>query len=79
MLEYEVQKPFLMFLGFLLMLKNHWSNIYSWIMVEFMHVKVMKKLKEVIVTSNYFSLTCDEVTTIDNVSWINVHAYMTID
>ncbi len=57
----------------LLMLKTCWSNIYSWIMVEFMHVKV------VIVASNYFALTSDEITTIDNVSWISVHAYMIVD
>jgi ribosomal protein L30E len=42
-------------------------------MVEFMHVKV------VIVASNYFALTSDEITTIDNVSWISVHAYMIVD
>jgi len=79
MLEYEAQKPLFMFLGVLLMLKNCWSNISSWIMAEFMHVKVVIKKKESIVASNYFALTCNEVTTIDNVSWISMHAYMVVD
>jgi hypothetical protein len=48
-------------------------------MVEFMHVKVVKKTKEVIVRSNYFALTSDDVTTINNVSWKSMHAYMTVD
>jgi hypothetical protein len=48
-------------------------------MAEFMHVKVVKKVKEVIVASNYFALTCNKITTIDNVSWISMHAYMMVD
>ncbi len=61
------------------MLKSRWSNIFSWIIAEFMHVKVVKKRKEVIVASNYFAITCDELTTINNVSWLSVHAYMMVD
>jgi len=79
MLEYEAEKLLVMFFGVLLILKNCWSNISSWIMAEFMHVKVVKKMKEVIVASNYFALTCNQVTTIDNVSWISMHAYMMVD
>jgi hypothetical protein len=30
-------------------------------------------------TSNCLALTYNEITTIDNVSWINVHAYMMVD
>jgi len=48
-------------------------------MVEFMHVKVVIKAEEVIVASNYFAITCDEIITIDNVIWISVHAYMIVD
>jgi hypothetical protein len=44
-----------------------------------MHVKVVKKMKEMIVASNYFVLTCDEATTIDDVSWIGMHAYMMVE
>jgi hypothetical protein len=36
--------------------KNHWSNIASWIMVEFMYNKVVRKLKDMIVVSNYLAL-----------------------
>jgi hypothetical protein len=32
-----------------------------------------------ITTSHCLALTCNEITTIDNVSWINVHAYVMVD
>jgi hypothetical protein len=56
MLEYEAQKPLSKFLGMPLMPKNHWSNIASWIIVKFTYIKVVKKLKDVIVASNYLVL-----------------------
>jgi hypothetical protein len=33
------------------------------------------KKKELVSTTLYFSITCDEVTTLDNQSWINIHIY----
>jgi hypothetical protein len=53
MLEYKVQKPLSKFSGMPLMPKNHWSNVTSWVMVEFMYNKIVRKLKDVIVASNY--------------------------
>lgn len=48
-------------------------------MMEFMYAKV----KDVIIThvknSNYMALTHDEVTSIDNGSWIFIHVYMVQD
>jgi hypothetical protein len=56
MLEYEAQNLLSKFLGVLLMPKNHWSNIVSYIMVALMYNKLVRKLKEVVVASNYLTL-----------------------
>jgi hypothetical protein len=56
MLEYEAQKLLSKFLGVLLMPKNHWSNIVTYIMVALMYNKLVRKLKEVVVASNYLTL-----------------------
>ncbi len=52
----KFRKPLFKFSGMPLMPKNHWLNIPSWIMVEFMYNKVVRKLKDVIVASNYLAL-----------------------
>jgi len=33
----------------------------------------LKRVKEIITSSKYLTLSCDEVTTIDNQSWIFMH------
>jgi hypothetical protein len=47
-------------------------------MAEFMHDEVVKKVKEMIMTSSHLALIC-KVTTIDNVNYMSVHAYMMVD
>ena len=37
------------------------------------------KTKEVMQTSRFFSITCDEVTTLDTQSWISIHGYVCQD
>jgi len=44
-----------------------------------MHVEVVNRVKEVIAISKYLALILDEITTIDNSSWINVGAYVMVD
>jgi hypothetical protein len=44
-----------------------------------MHVEVLNRVKEVIAISIYLVLILDEITTIDNSSWINVGAYLMVD
>jgi len=43
-------------------------------MAECMHKQVIKKIKEVITSSNYLTLSCDEVTMVDNQSWKPIHS-----
>jgi hypothetical protein len=48
-------------------------------MVECRHKQVIKKVKEDITSSKYLALSCDEVTMIDNQSWISIHSYIVQD
>jgi len=56
--------------------KMHWSDNLGWIMVEFMNVHVINAILTKVFAPNYVVLTCDEVSTMDNGSWISIHAYV---
>jgi hypothetical protein len=43
-------------------------------MAKCMHKQVIKRIKEVITSSNYLTLSCDEVTMVDNQSWKPIHS-----
>jgi len=45
-------------------------------MVEFMHQMVMKVTRVVIQAAQYINLSYDEVSTIDNQSWLSIHYYV---
>jgi hypothetical protein len=36
-------------------------------------------MKMVVSGAKYMSLSCDEVTTVDNELWISIHAYVLVD
>ena len=44
-------------------------------MVESLFNVMQARTKEVVSAIFYFSITCDEVTTLDNQSWISIHVY----
>ncbi len=50
--------------------KHYWNDSMKWVMAECMHKRVIKKVKELIASPKYLTLSCDELTTIDNQSWI---------
>ncbi len=52
---------------------KHWTEGSDWEMAESLFNVVQTKRKEVVSTTPYFSITCDEVTTLDNQSWISIH------
>ena len=54
---------------------KHWTEGSCWKMTESLFKVVQAKIKEVVSTVSYFSITCDEVTTLDNHSWISIHIY----
>ena len=76
MLEYESRAALYDFLNVPNIPRMHWSDNSGWIMDEFMYAKVRTSISRVFVGANYVALTCDEVSTIDNGSWISIHAYV---
>jgi len=42
-----------------------------------MHNIVLQAIKECVQKNKIISLNCDEVTTIDNQSWLSMHVYVT--
>jgi hypothetical protein len=74
--EFEALKSLFSFLNVPLLPKPHWSDSLGWVMIECMHKQIIKRVKEVIASSKYLALFCDEVTTIDNQLWIFVHSYV---
>lgn len=75
MLEYESLNRLLNFLRVPHMPKKHWSDDSGWQMAEIMHAQINLKMMEVIKHAQFFAVTCDEVTSVDNASWIAIHIY----
>jgi hypothetical protein len=45
-------------------------------MGEHIHYQVLKALKVVIIGVSFFSINCNEVTSINNQQWLLVHVYV---
>jgi hypothetical protein len=45
-------------------------------MAQHMHGIVLEATKSVVGATQFMSLACDEVSTIDNQNWLFVHVYM---
>jgi len=76
MLECESLRPLFEFLVVPKNNKKHWSDTFSWTMVEFMRQVVMKAIRAAIQASHYIALHCDEVSIIHNQSWLYIHYYV---
>jgi hypothetical protein len=48
-------------------------------MAECMHKQIIKRVKNYITSSKYLALSSDEVTTINNQSWILIYSYVVQD
>jgi len=59
MLNFEVVKPLFSILNVPMNQKNHYSYFVGWVMVECSHKQVIKKMKEVVASSKYLTLSCD--------------------
>lgn len=55
--------------------KKHQSNNSRWDMVEYMS-KVVKMVQSMVLATNFIWLSVDEVTIVDNQSWLYMHGYM---
>jgi hypothetical protein len=56
--------------------KTHWSNSIGWEMTSYMHELVVKKTKDLVQVARFISFSYDEVTTLDQQSWVSIHAYV---
>jgi len=53
-----------------------WYDNVGWVLAKFMYMQVQDTIVKAIQSTIVITCSCDEVTTIDNDSWICVHAYM---
>ena len=44
-------------------------------MSEHLHISVLLRLRSVVQSARIVSISCDEVTTVNNTSWIGIHVY----
>lgn len=66
MMEYESMRALYGFLKMPHLSKNHWSNNLGCIMVEFLHIVLMRRAKNMLGVAKYAAITYDEATTVDN-------------
>jgi hypothetical protein len=76
MLAYEAQKDLFDFLNLEESPKMHWTNNYGRVMAQHIHGIILEATQFAIGATQYLSLICDEVSIIDNQSWLLVHAYV---
>jgi hypothetical protein len=74
--EYEATTPLYEFLAMPKNSKKHWNDSSNWIIVEFMHHEMMKATKVTMEVVWYVALSCDNVSTVDNQSWLSIHCYV---
>jgi hypothetical protein len=79
MLEYESMRQLFTFLKMPHLSKKHWSDNFGWLIAKYLYRQVMMKVVEVLAAARYVAITCDEVTTMDNQSWISIYAYVVED
>jgi hypothetical protein len=76
MIDYTNSPKLYQFLSVPKLPQRHWSDGTGWILAECLHRQVELKTTEVIVAAMYISMSCDEVTSIDNSLWISIHCYI---
>jgi hypothetical protein len=57
----------------------HWSDSIGWLMATFMYDLVKEKHRAMLAAAQYISLTIDETSAVDNLSYIVIHVYILQD
>ncbi len=76
MVEYESLRLLFDFLVVPKNSKKHQNDSFNWTMAKFMHQVMMKAIKVVVEVTHYIVLSCNEVSTIDNQSWMFILYYV---
>jgi hypothetical protein len=75
MYDYEREQYLLRHLKVKNVPRKHWSETSGWEMGEHVHGYVLAALKVVVQSARIISISVDEVTTVDNTCWVEVHVY----
>jgi hypothetical protein len=59
-------------------LLKHWSDCVGWEITEGLHCVVLIAIKKVIMASSFLYIFVDEMTIVDNQSWICIHCYVVV-
>jgi len=76
MLEYEERQALYSFLNVPSLPRMHWTDSSGWQMADCLYSQVQQAVKKKINSAHFISITCDEVTTVDNGSWLCIHGYI---
>jgi hypothetical protein len=76
MIDFESLKELFEFLKFVNAPQKHWIDSSEWGMARALHSVVLKQMKMVLQQKFFISINCDEITTLDNQSWISMHVYL---
>jgi hypothetical protein len=57
-------------------LQKHWTNTIGWSMAKVMYKRLIWATCLTMQKAWFIFVSCDEMTTIDNKSWISIHVYV---
>jgi hypothetical protein len=57
----------------------HWSDGVGWLMATYMYDLIKEKHQAMFAAAQYISLTADETSVVDNLSYIIIHVYVLQD
>ncbi len=55
---------------------KHWSNSLGWIMAKHVHNVMLDTMWWPMAKVKFLSISCEEITNIDNQTWASVHVYV---
>jgi hypothetical protein len=76
MVDYTAMRPLLQFISVPKLSKWHWSDSAGWMLAECMIRQIEAKALDTVSSARFFLVSCNEVTSIDNGSWISIHYYV---
>jgi hypothetical protein len=75
MSDYPLAQTLLQFLNYELP-KKHWGENSGWEIASSLKWAIEEQIREDIKRANFISISCDEVTSTANESWISIHVYL---
>jgi hypothetical protein len=78
MTDYEACRELFMQLSVPNCPRKHWSASSGWEMADSMSEVLSAHTKKVLAEARFYSVSTDEVTTVDHESWLSVHIYISV-